>query len=210
MSGLKPGPISGAKAKAGANTEVSPLRRAKGRAAPVEMTNGWGRRARGRRFWELFFYGGGLAFLDVVFVPGGNLGDVGAGLLDDALAAEAGVELEAGGHVEAVELEIFSFGDAFGALLEEHVAGGAGGDATAGVVHKDAVVFGDVEEAHGLAVAVVGHGVVDEFYGLVFGFEGDADDVVGGRLGEVDFGERSAFVIRHDSSSLVHGTASHS
>jgi hypothetical protein len=150
----------------------------------------------------LLFGGGGLAFLDVVFVPGGDLGDVGAGLLDDALAAEAGVELEAGGHVEAIELEVFGFGDAFGTLLEEHVAGGAGGDATAGVVHKDAVVFGDVEEAHGLAVAVVGHGVVDEFYGLVFGFEGDADHVFSGRLGEVDFGERSAFVIRHDFSSL--------
>jgi hypothetical protein len=150
----------------------------------------------------LFFYGGWLAFLDVVFVPGGDLGYVGAGLFDDALAAEAGVELEAGGHVEAIELEVFGFGDAFGTLLEEHVAGGAGGDTTAGVVHKDAIVFGDVEEAHGLAVAVVGHGAVGEFDGLIFRFEGDADHIFSGRLGEVDFGERSAFVIRHDFSSL--------
>jgi hypothetical protein len=165
---------------------------------------GW-RGASGR---GLLFDGGGLAFLDVVFVPGGDLGDVGAGLFDDALAAEAGVELEAGGHVEAIELEVFGLGDAFGTLLEEHVAGGAGGDATAGVVHEDAVVFGDVEEAHGLAVAVVGHGVVDEFDGLIFRLEGDANDVCSRRLGEVDFGERSAFVIRHDFSSLVHGTAS--
>ena len=157
------------------------------------MTEVWG---------GLLFDGGGLAFLDVVFVPGGNLGDVGAGLLDDALAAEAGVELEAGGHVEAIELEVFGFGDAFGALLEEHVAGGAGGDATAGVVHEDAVVFGDVEEAHGLAVAVVGQGVVDKLDGFVFGLEGDADHIFSGRLGEVDFGESVAFVIRHDSSSL--------
>ena len=153
------------------------------------MTEVWG---------GLLFDGGGLAFLDVVLVPGGNLGDVGAGLLDDALAAEAGVELEAGGHVEAIELEVFGFGDAFGALLEEHVAGGAGGDATAGVVHEDAVVFGDVEEAHGEAVAVVGHGVVYEFDGLVFGLEGHANDVCGGGLGEVDFGEGGAFVIRHN------------
>jgi len=136
----------------------------------------------------LFFYGGGFAFLDVVFVPGGNFGDVGAGLFDDALAAEAGVELEAGGHVEAIELEVFGFGDAFGTLFEEHVAGGAGGDAAAGVIHEDAVVFGDVEEAHGEAVAVVGHGVVGELDGLIFGLEGDADDVLGGRLGEIDFG----------------------
>ena len=113
--------------------------------------------------------------------------------------------MEAGGHVEAIELEVFGFGDAFGALLEEHVAGGAGGDAAAGVVHKDAVVFGNVEEAHGLAVTVVGHGVVDEFDGLVLGLEGYANDVVGGRLAEIDFGEGRSFVIRHDFSSLVHG-----
>jgi hypothetical protein len=158
----------------------------------------------------LFFDGGGLAFLDVVFVPGGDLGDVGAGLLDDALAAEAGVELEAGGHVEAIELEVFGFGDSFGTLLKEHVAGGAGGDATAGVIHEDAVVFGDVEKAHGEAVAVVGHGVVGELYGFVFGLEGDADHIFSGRLGEVDFGEGGGFVIRHDLSSLVHETATHS
>jgi hypothetical protein len=151
---------------------------------------------------RLLFDGGGLAFLDVVLVPGGDLGDVGAGLLDDALAAEAGVELEAGSHVEAVELEVFGFGDSLGTLLQEDVAGGAGGDASAGVVEEDAVVFGDVEEAHGLAVAVVGQGIEDELDGLVFGFEGYADDIFGGGLGEVDFGEGGAFVIGHDFSIL--------
>jgi len=161
----------------------------------------------GRLQVGLFFDGGGLAFLDVVLVPGGNLGDIGAGLLDDALAAEAGVELEAWGHVEAIEFEVFGFGDALGTLLEEHVAGGAGGDSSAGVVHKDAVVFGDVEEAHREAVAVVGHGVIDELDGFVFGFEGDADHIFSGRLGEVDFGERGAFVIRHDFSSLERARA---
>lgn len=140
--------------------------------------------------------------MNVVFVPGGNLGDVGSGLFDDALAAEAGVELEAGGHVEAVELEIFGFGDAFGAFLEEHMAGGAGGYASAGVIHKDVVVLGDVEEAHGLAVTVVGHGAVGELDGFVFRLEGDADHVGGGRLGEVDFWE-GVLVIRHNLSSLV-------
>ncbi len=160
------------------------------------------RRRPGIQKVGLFFDGGRLAFLDVVFIPGGNLGDVGAGLFDDALAAEAGVELEAGCHVEAIEFEVFGFGDAVGTLLEEHVAGGAGGDATAGVVHEDAVVFGDVEEAHGKAVAVVGHSVVGKLDGLVFGLEGDAHHVFGGRLGEVDFGERGGFVIRHDLSSL--------
>ena len=143
---------------------------------------------------RLFLDGGGLAFLDVVLVPGGDLGDVGSGLLDDALAAEAGVELEARGEFEAVEFEVFGFGDSFGALLQEDVAGGAGGDSTAGVVEEDAVVFGDVEEGHGLAVTFVGEGVEGKLDGLVFGLKGDADHVLGGRLGEVDFGE-SSFVI---------------
>ena len=150
----------------------------------------------------LFFDGGGFAFLDVVFVPGGNFGDVGAGLFDDALAAEAGVELEAWGELEAVELEVFGFRDALGTLLQKDVAGGAGGDATAGVVEEDAVVFGDVEEGHGLAVAVVGEGAEGELDGFVFRLEGDANEVLGGWLGEVDFWE-SDFVIRHSSSSLV-------
>jgi len=152
-----------------------------------------------RRGWGtqgLFLDGGGFAFLDVVLVPGGDFGYVGAGFFDDALAAEAAVELQAGGEVEAVELEVFGFGDAFGTLLEEDVAGGAGGDAAAGVVEEDVVVFGDVEEGHREAVAFVGEGVEGELYGFVLGLEGDADDVWRGRLGEIDFRERD-FVFRH-------------
>ena len=152
----------------------------------------------------LFDDGGGLAFLDVVFVPGGDLDDVGAGFFDDALAAEAAVELQAGGEFEAVEFEVFGFGDALGTLLQEDVAGGAGGNAATGVVEEDAIVLGNVEEAHGLSVAVVGERVEGELDGLMFRFEGDADHIVGGRLGEVDFGERGAIVIRHGFSILGH------
>ena len=53
-----------------------------------------------------------LAFGDVVAVPLGNLDDVVAGFGDDCLAAEAGVELRIGGHVEAVEFVVFGFADA--------------------------------------------------------------------------------------------------
>jgi len=78
------------------------------------------------------------------------------------------------------------------------VAGGAGGDAAAGVVEEDVVVFGDVEEGHREAVALVGEGVEGELYGFVLGLEGDADHVWRGRLGEIDFRERD-FVFRHVS-----------
>jgi len=46
-------------------------------------------------------------------------------------------------------------------------------------------------------VAVVGQGAEGELDGLVFGLEGHADDVLGGGLGEVDFGKRFLFVFRH-------------
>ena len=45
----------------------------------------------------LLYYGGGLAFLYVVLVPGGDFGDVGSWLFDDALTTQAAVELQAGG-----------------------------------------------------------------------------------------------------------------
>ena len=77
------------------------------------------------------------------------------------------------------------------------MAGGAGGDAAAGVVEEDAVVFGHVEEAHGLAVAFVGERADGELDGFVFGLEGDADDVFGGGLGKIDFRKRVGFVFRH-------------
>ena len=153
--------------------------------------------------WLLLDYGGGFAFLDVVLVPAGDLDDVGAGLFDDGLAAEAAVELQPRGEFHAVELFFFGLGDAGFALLDEEMAGGAGADAAAGVVEEDVEVFGDVEEAHGLAVAVVGQRVEGEFDGLVLWLEGDADHVGRGWLGEIDFGERLGFVIGHFSSSLA-------
>ena len=151
----------------------------------------WGERV------ELLLDGRGLAFLDVVLVPGWNFGDVGAGLFDDALTAEAAVELQAGSHVEAVEFQIFGFRDAFGTLLQEDVAGGAGRDAAAGVVEEDAVVFCNVEETHGLAVAVVRERAEGELDGFVFGLERDADDVLSRWFGEIDFWERCCFVFGH-------------
>jgi hypothetical protein len=151
----------------------------------------------------LFFDGGGLAFLDVVLVPGGDLGDVGAGFFDDALAAEAAVELQAGGEVEAVELEVFGFGDALLALLQKDVARGACGYSAAGMVQKDAVVFGDIEKAHRLSVAVVGQRAEFKFDSLVLRLKGHAHHIRRGRLGEVNFRVRFGIVFGHISTSLV-------
>ena len=89
----------------------------------------------------------GLAFLHVVAVPLGDFDDVGAGLFDDCLAAEARVQLDVRGGLHAVELQVFGLADAACALLHMHVAGGAGADAAAGVVEEDAVVLRHIEEA---------------------------------------------------------------
>src|SRR6202051_5050140 len=69
--------------------------------------------------------GGGLAFLHVVAIPLGDLDDVGAGLLDDGLAAEAAVQLHVGGGLHAVELLVLGLADALGAFLDPEGGGRA-------------------------------------------------------------------------------------
>src|SRR3569833_739564 len=69
--------------------------------------------------------GQGFAFGGVVAVPLGDFDYVVAGLGDDGLAAEAGVELLVGGHVEAGELIVFGFADPLFAVLHPDMAGGA-------------------------------------------------------------------------------------
>jgi hypothetical protein len=73
-------------------------------------------------------------------------------------------------------------------FFDVDVAGGAGADAATGVVEEDVIVFCDVEEALGQAVAFVGERVEGEFYGAVFGQERDADDALGGGLRGIDRG----------------------
>jgi hypothetical protein len=129
---------------------------------------------------------GGLAFLHVVAVPLGDFDHVGAGLFDDGLAAEAAVELDVRRGLHAVELEVFGLAEARCTLFHVDVAGCTGADASAGVVEEDVVVLGDVEEAHGQAVALVGEAVEGELDGAALGEKGDADHAFGGWLGEVN------------------------
>jgi hypothetical protein len=67
-------------------------------------------------------------------------------------------------------------------ILDPQVAGGAGADAAAGVIEKDAEVLRHVEKRHRLAVMLVGHGAELELDRLAFGLKGDADELVGGNV----------------------------
>ena len=108
--------------------------------------------------------------------------------------------MQAGSQVQAVELEIFSLGDALFAFLQEDVAGRAGRDSAAGVVEEDAIVFGDVQDTHGLAVAIVrARESKGELDGLVLGLKGHADHVLCRWLGEVYFRKRFLFLLGHVS-----------
>jgi hypothetical protein len=123
----------------------------------------------------IFSEGERLAFRGVVAVPLGDFYDVVAGPGDDGLAAESAVELLVGGHVEAVDFVVFGFRDT-GLILDPEMAGGAGADASAGVVEEDVVIFGYIEEGHGFAVVLVGHGAEFKLDDTALGLEGDANE----------------------------------
>src|SRR5262245_30555146 len=76
-------------------------------------------------------------FLDGVAVPARDAELDGAFLLDDALAGEAAVALQAGGFFDAVFLGLGRLAEVPRALLDIHMAGGAGADAAARVLDID-------------------------------------------------------------------------
>ena len=67
-------------------------------------------------------------------------------------------------------------------ILDPQVAGGAGADAAAGVIEKDAEVLRHVEKRHRLAVMLVGHGAELELHRPALGKKGDAHQFVGGNV----------------------------
>ena len=97
-----------------------------------------------------------IEFLGVVFVPVGDFDDDVGGAVGDGLAAEAGLGGDAGSFVEFVEFGVGGFVAGFKALPDDDVAGGAGADATAGVVEAGFEAFGDVEDAAREAVVAIG------------------------------------------------------
>lgn len=130
------------------------------------------------------------ALLDVVVIPLRNLNDLGARLFDDGVATEATVELDVGGGLHAIKFEVFRLTDPGRTFSYPEMACGAGADATTSVVKEDAVVLGDIREAHWQAVSLVGKRVEGKLNGLAFGQEGDANHALGCRFGEIYWVDR--------------------
>src|ERR1035441_9323578 len=95
------------------------------------------------------------AFTDIVAVPRRDLENDLALLHELHLAAEAAIQLQIGGHVEAVGLVVIHLGNEFLAGFYNDVTSGAGAVAPAGMLHLKTCVERDIEERFGLAVVVI-------------------------------------------------------
>ena len=80
--------------------------------------------------------------------------------------------MQIGGHVEAIGFVVFHFAEQLFAFEHMDVAGGAGVVAAAGMVEKDPMIQGDIQERLALAMIFIGQLSVLEFYGLVFRLKG--------------------------------------
>jgi len=65
------------------------------------------------------------------------------------------MQCQARGHVEAILFIVIHGGEVVVALLDDHMAGGAGARSTAGMFNVKAEMFGKVEQAEGFAVVAV-------------------------------------------------------
>ena len=77
--------------------------------------------------------------------------------MDYALAAEARLKSEPGGHVEAVRFLVSHLREILHAFVDDYVAGGAGAVAATGMFQMDSVIEADVEDRFGQAVLFIGH-----------------------------------------------------
>src|SRR5208337_770382 len=137
-------------------------------------------------------------FRNIIAVPRRNFNHHFAGLFDHSLTSQTRVELQVGGHVEAIGLFVVHLAEQLLALLHHNVTGGAGAVAAAGVLQMQAEVHGHVQERLRLAVLLVGQLAVFKLEALVLGKERDANRV----RPESFFGCRSAalcFFVWHDS-----------
>lgn len=88
--------------------------------------------------------GRSVAFADVITIPVGNKDSNVA--FDDGLATEAGVELEIGGLLDAVEFVVVHFREVFGARFDDHVAGGACAASAAGMFEVEIKIHRHIKQ----------------------------------------------------------------
>jgi hypothetical protein len=104
-----------------------------------------------------------LGFFRVVFVPLGNFDHYVFCAVRDALAAQARFRGYAGGFVELVQFGVGGFVTRFQTFVNDHVAGGTGADAAAGVIQPLVIALRNIEDAAGKTVVSVGN-----FFGIDF------------------------------------------
>src|SRR5271157_1936925 len=135
---------------------------------------------------------------NIITFPRRNFNHYFSGFLDHGLTSQPRVELQVGGHVEAIGFFVVHLVEQLPALLHHDVTGGAGAVTAAGVLQVQAEVHGHVQDRLRLAVLLVGQLAVFKFEALVLGKERDANRVRSESL----LGCRSAalcFFVWHDS-----------
>ena len=98
---------------------------------------------------------GAAALADVIPVPGGNLHDYIARY--DGLAAKPGMQSLAWRHVQPVLFFLIHLGEVVISFFDDHVAGGAGTYATAGVLQINSTIFRHIQQRFRLAMTLIGH-----------------------------------------------------
>src|SRR5690349_23907069 len=131
---------------------------------------------------------------NIVAIPRGDLYNNFARLRDLGLTAEARIQLQIGGHVEAVGFVVVHFGEIFGAFLNPDVTGSAGAVAAAGVIERDAEVQCDIENRLFFAVILIWQFAVLELHSLALGQKGNLHRIFAGSLFGGGAGALSFFV----------------
>src|SRR5208283_2843651 len=93
---------------------------------------------------------------DVISVPRRYLNHDFAWLLDHGLASQTRVELQIGGHVEAVRFVVVHLAEKFFALLHHDVTSSASAVSAASVLQMQAKIHGHVQDRLWLAVLLIG------------------------------------------------------
>src|SRR5438270_7889377 len=138
------------------------------------------------------FFGISVLLGNVVAIPCWNFHNNFARFRDLGLTAEARIQLQIGGHVEAVGFVVVHFGETLGAFLHPDVTGGTRAVAATGVIERDAEVQCDIENRLFFAVILIWQFAVLELHSLALGQKGNlhrifAGSLFGGGAGALNF-----------------------